>query len=139
MKQQSNCLSCNSLIEYDDGNEYGHFCNNRCQQEYRYLHNTKPRIEMGKVSERHTLKRYLIRERGEKCVICNNLPVWNGMPLSLIVDHIDGNSDNHSPINLRLVCPNCNSQLPTTKNRTMKSAKRNVYLRKYKQTHEVRN
>ena len=47
------------------------------------------------------------------CAICGNDPVWNGMPLGLRLDHINGiHNDNRLP-NLRMVCPNCDSQLDT--------------------------
>lgn len=39
--------------------------------------------------------------------------VWNGMPLKPILDHIDGNNSDNRPELLRLLCPNCDSQLPT--------------------------
>ena len=49
-----------------------------------------------------------------KCPICSRGPEWNGKELVLILDHINGDKwDNRLP-NLRFVCPNCNSQLPTT-------------------------
>ena len=40
---------------------------------------------------------------------------WLGLPLALVLDHIDGDPTNNRRENLRLVCPNCDSQLPTYK------------------------
>lgn len=61
------------------------------------------------------LKRRMIRDLGveEKCSICNILPEWQGVFLTLQVDHIDGNYFNNLPENLRLLCPNCHSQTDT--------------------------
>ena len=55
-----------------------------------------------------------------KCGICNCLPEWNGSPLTLRLDHINGKHTDSRIENLRFVCPNCDSQLPTycSKNRT---------------------
>jgi hypothetical protein len=39
--------------------------------------------------------------------------VWNGKPLKLILDHVEGNRYDNSPRGLRYLCPNCDSQLPT--------------------------
>lgn len=51
---------------------------------------------------------------GDKiCVICNLAQVWNGKPLILQLDHIDGNKRNNTLTNLRLLCPNCHSQTDT--------------------------
>jgi 5-methylcytosine-specific restriction endonuclease McrA len=38
----------------------------------------------------------------------------------LHVDHVDGNSDNHVPSNLRFLCPNCHSQTDTYSWRNVK-------------------
>lgn len=40
-----------------------------------------------------------------------------GSPLFLVLDHIDGDASNNRRGNLRLICPNCDSQLPTYKAR----------------------
>lgn len=48
------------------------------------------------------------------CSICGQQPAWQGKPLTLILDHIDGDNKNGNLSNLRWVCPNCNQQLPTT-------------------------
>ena len=47
------------------------------------------------------------------CSICGQEPFWNGQPLSLTLDHINGNNKDDRIENLRWVCPNCDRQLPT--------------------------
>ena len=49
-----------------------------------------------------------------KCSICGQLPEWQGKPLTLILDHINGHNHDDRLENLRWVCPNCNQQLDTT-------------------------
>lgn len=55
----------------------------------------------------------------DRCVGCGLLPEWNGQPITLQLDHIDGNHRNHLIENLRILCPNCHTQTPTfgSKNR----------------------
>ncbi|GAB7048084.1 HNH endonuclease signature motif containing protein [Catenuloplanes indicus] len=42
---------------------------------------------------------------------------WQGRPLKLHVDHIDGDFLNNTAENLRFLCPNCHSQTATYANR----------------------
>lgn len=48
-----------------------------------------------------------------KCAICGLEPFWNGQPLTLTLDHINGKNNDNRLTNLRWVCPNCDRQLPT--------------------------
>lgn len=51
--------------------------------------------------------------RKYECEVCQQGPTWNGQPLTLQVDHKDGDNQNHVPENLRFLCPNCHTQTPT--------------------------
>jgi hypothetical protein len=55
---------------------------------------------------RHNLKPY-------KCVKCDNDGTWQGEPLSLQLDHINGVPNDNRLENLRFLCPNCHTQTPT--------------------------
>lgn len=70
----------------------------------------------GEINQQHTLKRHFIELNDYKCSICG-LKEWQNKPIVLILDHINGNPYDNSPKNLRLVCPNCDSQLPTYKSK----------------------
>lgn len=55
------------------------------------------------------------------CSICGQLPEWQGKPLTLILDHINGHNKDDRLENLRWVCPNCNQQLDTTNGKNIKT------------------
>ena len=53
------------------------------------------------------------------CEICH-ISEWNGSPLNMELDHIDGNNTNHKLNNLRMLCPNCHAQTPTYRSKKRK-------------------
>lgn len=48
-----------------------------------------------------------------ECMFFTHSIFWNGKPINLILDHINGVCGDNRPHNLRFLCPNCNSQQPT--------------------------
>lgn len=64
---------------------------------------------------RYNLKRRLMKSGliENKCSNCSLPPVWAGKSLTMVLDHINGKNDDNRLENLRLLCPNCNSQTPT--------------------------
>jgi len=71
---------------------------------------------------RHCLKKRILDNEliVYKCGCCGIDPVWYGEPMPLILDHINGVNDDNRLINLRFVCSNCDSQLPTYKSKNRK-------------------
>lgn len=53
----------------------------------------------------------------EICEGCSIGTLWNGKPLTLELDHRDGDRTNNLRENLRLLCPNCHSQTPNFRGR----------------------
>lgn len=47
------------------------------------------------------------------CAICGQEAEWHGLPLTLTLDHINGDHYDNRLENLRFLCPNCDSQQPT--------------------------
>ncbi|MFC8866887.1 HNH endonuclease signature motif containing protein [Streptomyces sp. NPDC057148] len=69
----------------------------------------------GKRRTKTVLLRRALREIGvaEQCAECGTGPEWLGKPMTLEVDHIDGDWSNDRPANLRLLCPNCHASTDT--------------------------
>lgn len=72
---------------------------------------------------RGVIRDYILKEQNCKCAICGLPNIWNNKELKFILDHIDGNASNSCRENLRLICPNCDSQLDTYKSKNKNSAR----------------
>lgn len=65
-------------------------------------------------SDRSTIKRRLL-DAGVLKNACDECGIseWRGRPLSVQIDHANGNCAEHRIENLRMLCPNCHSQTET--------------------------
>ncbi len=76
-----------------------------------YLENKAP-------IQSHKLRLRLLKDQifEPVCSCCGN-STWMDQPIPLELDHIDGNNQNNSLENLRMLCPNCHAQTPTYRRR----------------------
>lgn len=63
----------------------------------------------------YALRNRIIKEKVLKyeCRECGNKGEWNGLPLALHLEHINGNHLDYRKENLEFLCPNCHSLTPT--------------------------
>jgi 5-methylcytosine-specific restriction endonuclease McrA len=107
----ANCINCNTEFEFNPHHKTGKYCSSECFGKHKSaLH--KQQWYEGKLKriERSTIRRYLAEDRGYNCEICGLGNNWNGKPITLHVDHKNGDPSNDTPNNMRLLCPNCHSQ-----------------------------
>ena len=156
------CKNCNNPISYEKRQQGNSFCGHSCRG---YFYGAKKRRDAscivcsGETASRKTKyclpcrpknpfkilrlqdaktdasrRRFLIRIHGVQCWTCKQSE-WMGEPIPVELDHVDGNSDNNSEGNLRILCPNCHAQTPTykgaNKSKLLKMTKREISRRKY--------
>lgn len=105
--------------------------NNRVKKHYEYYLENQEKFN-NTTNGMKFIKKHLLNEQNNLCAICNLPDEWNNKKLIFILDHIDGDASNNLKNNLRLVCPNCDSQLETYKSKNKNSARKERYLLNYK-------
>ncbi len=77
-------------------------------------------LVIGRRFKSSTLRERLIREglKQRKCEMCGRAS-WNGRPIPLELDHVNGRRDDNRLENLRILCPNCHAQTDTYRGRNI--------------------
>lgn len=132
--KKKECVNCNEI--YLSTQKNSKYCSISCSikhkinKKYEYYLNNQEEYE--KIVGIRFVKQHILIEQKNCCEICKNKNEWNGKPIIFILDHINGDASNNRRENLRLICPNCDSQLDTYKSKNKNSARKERYLLNYK-------
>jgi 5-methylcytosine-specific restriction endonuclease McrA len=104
------CINCSKEIKLYKSQSRGIYCSNKCQGEY-HVRNSLKEDTYFTGAMRKYVREVIFKDNN--CSICNIGREWNGLPLTLQIDHINGNNKDNRIENLRLICPNCHTQTNT--------------------------
>jgi len=146
---QNKCFNCKSLLPYKK--RWNKYCSRKCaniitnfnkripknsRTRIEYLKekrdNFDKRIELGLCHSRPVLKKYVIRIKQNNkwfCSVCK-FETWNGKLIPLELDHIDGCAINNVPNNLRVICPNCHAQTPSSKGKNRGKGRKSLGIKR---------
>lgn len=123
------CLNCKITFK-PNRSSFGIYCSNKCQKNYEFEQKYTLWLS-GKINLLSTsrfLKKCIIRKNGYFCKNCG-ISEWRGKELTLELEHINGDSNNNTPDNLCLLCPNCHSQTSTFKSKNVGNGRHSRRLR----------
>ena len=126
------CLHCKKKTEFNT-NAPRKYCSQTCRITHKREKSDSLIEEKGNFGNGHyhnvRIRKYFMRKYGNNCMICGQSgDNWNGKPITLIVDHINGKSNNNRLDNLRIICPNCDCQLPTYKAKNKGNSSRKYFI-----------
>ena len=127
------CIVCGKLLGTGHASPYcsTHLVESRRKEKLQHWLETGDIGMTVNTTIRGIFREYILNEQNSCCAICGMKNVWNDKPINFILDHIDGDAANSARDNLRLICPNCDSQLPTykSKNKNSSRTKRKEFLK----------
>lgn len=132
----NHCLNCGKEIK-----SKRKYCSINCFNDkkrnfnYEYFINNPEKYNYGGYVP-VSYKDFFMGEQNYKCAVCGCEPFWNGKVLVFVIDHIDGDASNNSRENIRMICPNCDSQTDTFKSKNKFSTRRNYWKEKILKTLE---
>ena len=107
------CLICKNSVKNG-----AKFCSRNCQKVNNWDVAKANLLQNGfdNKSKHQNAKRYLLELHSGKCQLCH-LSEWMCKPMPLVLDHINGNSEDGALTNLRVICNNCDALTDTYKNK----------------------
>ena len=103
---------------------------NKKEEHYKDFLENNEKYCRSNYTPRNYIREKIFEEQNYTCALCPQGTTWNGKELHFVLDHIDGDASNNRRDNLRLICPNCDSQLPTFKSKNKNSTRRNYWKEK---------
>ena len=106
------CVNCGTETKKNASK----FCSPACFADHQWKMKKEKISLNGKVEGINQAKKYLKETRPNCCEMCG-IDTWANKPIMLLCDHINGNPEDWSLGNLRLICSNCDATTPFYKNR----------------------
>lgn len=122
------CLMCSEEFKSRHDSKY---CSRQCMFKFQEIKRFRDWYEDGVNFKNKSIRDFLTIVFGYRCHICR-ISEWNGKPITLEVEHIDGNSEDSSKENVCLLCPNCHSQTETYKGKNIGNG-RHIRRLRYKE------
>lgn len=114
------CIHCNKTFQLTN-HPKKQWCSVECSIETKKLLTFSEIEKNGHHKNYVMVKKYLLHKYGDVCSICGFSGDWNGKPIHMVADHINGRSSDNRVCNMRLVCPMCDTQLDTYKSKNKNS------------------